>query len=80
MNPWPNTTRTPLFSMLIEFDPEHPEECWLWCIRQGDASHYKVMIDGHCDFFALPSVVSYLSHVIMADLPYGEHAPDAECY
>lgn len=64
-------------SILVEWDPEAPEEVWLWCIATADASHYRVIFDGHCSYWEAPSVLSYLLSAVAGDIPYGDGAPNA---
>lgn len=51
--------------------------CVFWLIKTGDASHYKVICDGHCLFSELPLVLSSLMSVLDAATRSIGDAPSA---
>lgn len=64
-------------SLVVDFmsPPDDQMRCWFWLIKAGDASHYKVICDGHCLWSELPSVLSGLQSVMAAAMRSTGDAP-----
>lgn len=67
-------------SLVVDFmsPPDAQMQCWFWLIKAGDASHYKVILDGHCLWSELPLVLSGLQSVMELGTRSLDDAPAAD--
>lgn len=65
------------WSLVVDFmsPPDGQMQCWFWLIKARDASHYKVICDGHCLWSELPLVLSGLQTVAESYIRSLEGAP-----